>query len=98
MNSKHSSQSQNKSEPGKLIVDFYDEDYQIDYYILKNGPIQDDYYQYSIVTDGLGITLAVLVRKLTDFINYQKEIDSVLEHYNFTDYYRKPILVDHVNC
>ena len=83
---------------GQLITNFYNKEFSLSYFILQNGPIINDKYQYSIVTDEMGIMLIVLVRNLSNFVMYQNEIDSVIEHYNFTDYYRQPLLVNHYNC
>ena len=84
--------------PGKLIMDLVPESISFNYLILENGPIINNQYQYSIVTDDFGIFLYVLIRNIEDFTIYQKDIDRTLEFYNFTDYFRKPIILNHVNC
>ena len=66
--------------------------------LILNGPVINEQYQYSIITDEYGISLYVLIRELSEFTKYQKDIDQVLENYNFTDYFRKPIILDHTNC
>ena len=90
--------TKNISEPGTISVDLLSEGISFDYFILDNGPIVDEQYQYSIITDEYGIFLYVLIRELSEFTKYQKDIDQVLENYNFTDYFRRPIILDHTNC
>ena len=38
------------------------------------------------------------MRDLGDFLLFEKDISSVLQQYNFTDYYREPILVNNQIC
>ena len=90
--------TKNISEPGIINVDLLSEGISFDYFILDNGPVINEQYQYSIITDEYGISLYVLIRELSEFTKYQKDIDQVLENYNFTDYFRKPIILDHTNC
>lgn len=84
--------------PGEYIVNFINEDFFMNYFILENGPIENNKYQYSIITDYYGVTLFVLMRDLGDFLLFEKDISNVLQQYNFTDYYREPILVNNQNC
>lgn len=51
----------NASEPGKLLVEFDSVPYPGSYWIVKLGPVEDNEYQYSVVTDSFGLTLFVLV-------------------------------------
>ena len=88
----------NNSHPGELVAHFYNDNVAFKYLIIENGPLVDNQYQYSIVTDDLGIMLFVFIRNLNDFLLYQKDIDVVLENYNFTDYFRQPLIVDNTNC
>jgi len=69
------------------------------YWIIELGPVIDNLYDYSIVTDNIGASLFVLTRNISRFyLDYDIKVKSNLEKYGFTWFYNKPIQVIHKNC
>jgi lipocalin len=74
----------NLSEPGKLTVHLEGVPVDAPYWIIKLGEVNDDKYQYSIVTSPSGISLWVLARDIDEFNKlYSKEVTDFLNQYNF---------------
>ncbi len=74
----------NISEPGKLTVHLQGVPVDSPYWIVKLGEIKNNQYQYSIITIPSGISLWVLVRNMSNFIElYDNEITDFLNEYNF---------------
>lgn len=73
----------NVSEPGKLTVHLEGVGVDSPYWIVKLGEIKNNQYQYSIITTPSGVSLWVLVRDLSEFVNYDKDITDFLDEYNF---------------
>ena len=74
----------NISEPGKLTVHLQGIPVDSPYWIVKLGEIKNNQYQYSIITIPSGISLWVLVRNMSNFIElYDNEITDFLNEYNF---------------
>jgi lipocalin len=74
----------NVSEPGKLTVHLEGVPVDSPYWIVKLGEIQDNQYQYSIITSPSGISLWVLARDLYNFFElYDEEVIEFLNNYNF---------------
>lgn len=85
-------------EPGQLIVHFPGTN-PSPYWVINTGPIIDDKYQYSIVSDPYMLGLYVLTRNVDDY--YELYNEEVLEFLNQTGYnklYNKPIQVVHDGC
>ena len=56
--------------------------FNIESYIIKNGPIIDNKYRYSILTDDIGFSLVLLVRDIDEFeSNYQDEVNEFLNEF-----------------
>lgn len=90
----------NTSNPGKFKMNLNSPIINDNYYITKLGPVNDNKYDYSIVTDSLGLSLYVLVRNITEFENnYQDEINKFLNDTCSNDevleYLTKPIKINH---
>ena len=91
---------ENVSYPGKLKMNLNSPIINDNYYITKLGPIVDNKYDYSVVTDSLGLSLYVLVRNISFFENnYQDEIDKFLNDTCSNDevleYLTKPSKINH---
>lgn len=56
----------NASRPGELRVTFSSVPFPGSYWVVKLGPVENNQYQYSVVTDRFGLTLFVLVRMERD--------------------------------
>jgi lipocalin len=84
----------NISEPGKLTVHLDGVPIDSPYWIVKLGEVKNNQYQYTIITNPSGISLWVLARDVSDFMNlYNEEVLEFLNEYNF-----KYNLVSQDNC
>lgn len=69
------------------------------YWVLELGPIVDDLYDYSIVSDNNAISLFVLARDVDRFYKlYQEQVDKSLKEFGFTKAYNKPEIMNQTNC
>jgi len=69
------------------------------YWVLAVGPVIDDLYQYSIVSDNNGLTLFVLARDVSDFfLSYNNTVYNMLIDYGFVTKYNSPLIVDQDKC
>jgi lipocalin len=69
------------------------------YWVIEIGPIINDEYQYSIISDNNKISLFVLARNVTDFYNkYNNNVEEILANYGFTNELNKPIIMSQFNC
>ncbi|XP_030840888.1 lazarillo protein-like [Strongylocentrotus purpuratus] len=74
-----------QSEPGKVLIELDNDAAASTYWILKLGPIVDDQYEYSVVTDSQARSLSVLARDPETFdINYDAEVTEYLLITGFT--------------
>ena len=69
------------------------------YWVIEIGPIFDNLYDYSIVSDNYKLSLFVLARNVTRFFEYynDKVLDS-LKNFGFVKFYNKPIEIDQEGC
>ena len=78
--------------------------FNIESYIIKNGPILDNKYRYSILTDDIGFNLVLLVRDIEEFeLNYKNEVNDFLEEFfsqvpDDLKFIFNPIKINHLNC
>ena len=69
------------------------------YWVLELGPIVEDQYDYSIVSDNKAISLFVLTRDVDRFYKlYQEQVDASLKDFGFTKAYNKPEIMNQTNC
>ena len=69
------------------------------YWVLELGPIVDNKYDYSIVSDNKGLGLFVLTRDVDRFYKlYQEQVDASLKDFGFTKAYNKPEIMNQTNC
>jgi lipocalin len=69
------------------------------YWVVELGPIYDDDYDYSIVSDDKQISLFVLARDIDRFFKlYNDDVLESLETMGFVKKYNEPIVVDQENC
>lgn len=69
------------------------------YWILAVGPVINDIYQYSIVSDNNGLTLFVLARDVSEFfLSYNNTVYSMLIDFGFVTKYNSPLLVEQNEC
>lgn len=83
----------NQTEPGKLKVHFdQGAPKDADYWVADLGPVNNNMYDYAIVTDNLGLTLYVLGRDVNQFnIKYNSDVLDKLDALGFNGELKKPI-------
>ena len=83
----------NQTEPGKLKVHFdQGAPKDADYWVADLGPVNNNMYDYAIVTDNLGLTLYVLGRDVSEFnIKYNSDVLEKLDALGFNGELKKPI-------
>ena len=83
---------------GYLTVELKDQP-PAPYWVLELGPIVEDKYDYSIVSDNKGISLFVLTRNVDRFYKlYQNQVDVSLQEFGFTKKYNEPKIMNQTNC
>ena len=84
----------NNNTGGYLTVKLEDNP-EAPYWIIEIGPIIDELYDYSIVSDNLRLSLFVLARNVSRFFDlYEKKVLISLENFGFTNIINKPIIMD----
>ena len=69
------------------------------YWILELGPIVEDNYQYSIVSDNLALSLFVLARNVDDFYKtYDSTVLNSLKEFGFTKPWNSPKAMNQTDC
>ncbi len=69
------------------------------YWVVELGPIYDDDYDYSIVSDDKQTSLFVLARDIDRFFKfYNNDVLKSLEMMGFSKKYNEPIVVNQENC
>jgi len=87
-----------QTKPGELTVNLGGRG-NAPYWIIELGPIVDNQYDYSIVTDPYRTTLFVLTRNVSRFYEeYETDVLSHLQKYKFTSFRNRPIKTDQENC
>ena len=89
----------NNQSGGKLTVHLNGVPMDSPYWVVELGPIIDNYYQYSIVTDNLQLSLFVLVRDVNEFYKkYNEKVLISLEKMGFTNKINHPEKMEQDNC
>ena len=69
------------------------------YWVLELGPVVNDLYEYSIVSDDKALSLFVLARDVDIFYkNYNDDVVMSLENFGFTKKYNMPIVMNQTDC
>lgn len=69
------------------------------YWILELGPIVDDKYDYSVVSDNFALSLFVLARNVDDFYRlYDAGVQKSLQDFGFTKSRNSPIAMNQTDC
>lgn len=69
------------------------------YWVLELGPIIDDYYDYSIVSDDKALSLYVLTRDVERFYKYYNDdVLQSLQEFGFTKRYNQPFIMNQTDC
>lgn len=69
------------------------------YWVIEIGPLLNNLYAYSIVSDDKKLSLFVLTRNVTEYYEtYDDEVLKSLSNFGFTNIFNKPKTVSQVNC
>lgn len=69
------------------------------YWVLELGPVINNQYQYSIVSDNIGLSLFVLARNVDEFFKeYDNQVLESLKEYGFINPLNYPIKMVQNNC
>tara|TARA_B100000925_G_scaffold291759_1_gene281229 strand:+ start:3485 stop:4015 length:531 start_codon:yes stop_codon:yes gene_type:complete len=69
------------------------------YWVLELGPIVNEKYDYSIVSDNKALSLYVLTRDVNRFYqSYDTIVLDSLEDFGFNKRYNEPIVMNQTNC
>lgn len=84
--------------PGQLVVHL-NGNVPAPYWVIKIGPIINDEYQYSVVSDPFKLSLFVLCRDVSQYYQlYDEEVLQFLKETGFTSLYNRPIQMVQENC
>ena len=87
------------SKPGELTVNLQTTNFPAPYWVYQLGPVVKDQYEYSIVSDPLKLTLFVLARNVTKFMDkYNRNVTDYLTEQGFTNLLNSPILTAQEGC
>ncbi len=87
------------AKPGELTVHLQTTGFGAPYWIYELGPVEKEEYQYSIVSDPLKLTLFVLARNVSKFMDkYNRNVTDYLTEQGFTNLLNSPILTPQEGC
>lgn len=87
------------TKPGELTVHLQTTEFGAPYWVYQLGPVHDDQYEYSIVSDPLKLTLFVLARNVSKFMKkYNENVTNYLTEQGFTGLINSPILTPQDGC
>ena len=69
------------------------------YWILKLGPIYNNFYDYAVVSDDKALSLFVLARDVERFFElYNEEVANSLNEFGFNKKYNSPLIMEQEDC
>ena len=84
---------------GELTVTLAGVSREAPYWVIELGPIINEQYQYSIVSDDKRISLFVLARNISEYYTkYAERVQISLENYGFTNSFNKPLVMSQNDC
>ncbi len=87
------------TKPGELTVHLQTTEFPAPYWILQLGPVEQNQYVYSIVSDPVKLTLFVLARNVSDFFDrYNAEVLQFLDVQGFTGLFNSPTVTPQEGC
>lgn len=91
--------AEDATKPGELTVHLQTTGFGAPYWVYQLGPVHNDQYEYSIVSDPLKLTLFVLARNVTKFMEkYNENVTEYLTQEGFTDLLNSPVLTAQDGC
>jgi lipocalin len=87
------------NEGGELTVDLEGTPGSAPYWIVSLGPVVENQYSYSIVSDNKQLSLFVLTRDVNNFFRmYDDDVLSYLDQYGFDKKFNSPIITKQTEC
>lgn len=87
------------SKPGELTVHLQTTGFGAPYWVYQLGPVHQNQYEYSIVSDPFKLTLFVLARNVSKFMRvYNENVTAYLTEQGFTTLINSPILIAQDGC
>jgi lipocalin len=87
------------TKPGELSVHLQTTEFPAPYWIYALGPVKNDQYEYSVVSDPLKLTLFVLARNVSRFMeHYNLNVTNYLTEQGFTGLLNSPVLTAQEGC
>ena len=87
------------NEGGELTVDLEGTPGSAPYWIVSLGPVVENQYSYSIVSDNKRLSLFVLTRDVNNFFSmYDDDVLSYLDQYGFDKKFNSPIITKQTEC
>lgn len=84
---------------GELTVSLDGVPREAPYWVIEIGPVKDNQYEYSIVSDNNRFSLFVLARNVTQYYEeYDEMVQASLKSYGFTNALNKPITLSQEDC
>jgi lipocalin len=72
---------------------------QAPYWVLELGPVVDDLYDYSIVSDDKALSLFVLTRDVERYYKlYDEQVLESLNDFGFTKSINSPVVMNQTDC
>lgn len=69
------------------------------YWVLNLGPVVNEQYDFSIVSDDKRLSLFVLARNVSAYYDlYDDTVQQLLHNYGFSSVYNKPVPMVQTNC
>jgi len=69
------------------------------YWVIELGPVVNNQYDYSIVSDNFKLSLFVLARNVNNYFKYYNDqVQESLQNFGFTNRLNKPIETNQTNC
>lgn len=91
--------TEDATKPGELTVHLQTTGFPAPYWVYQLGPVKNEQYEYSIVSDPLKLTLFVLTRNVSRFMNtYNSNVTNYLTEQGFTGILNTPILTTQEGC
>jgi lipocalin len=87
------------TKPGELTVHLQTTEFPAPYWVYQLGPVVKDQYEYAVVSDPLKLTLFVLARNVTKFLDkYNRNVTDYLTEQGFTGLVNSPIVTAQEGC
>lgn len=90
---------EDETKPGELTVHLQTTEFPAPYWVYQLGPVFEEKYEYSIVSDPVKLSLFVLARNVSRFMSlYNENVTEYLREQGFTGLFNTPVLTVQEGC